>query len=780
MPRNLVTGSEQRFPSVTDYSFDERGTALLVGTGPTHDGGSASALQWVPLKRGKTITIWSSGIASPQGSTAHSYVFDRGGGQLAFMVEEKLGGDTTNTLWYYGAGMEKAVRKVHRRSSGMDPGLAPAGAPEFSKDGRWIFFRLRSAADARKPAAHAAKVDVWGYRDLVLQPEQMRRQQEGPTSYAAVVSTVDSQVVRLEQEGERLRTLPEEVTGEFVVLGDHDDVPHWWRFSPQSSFHLVSLQDGFRKLLRREVGRYTLSHFSFSPRQEYLVYWDADHASYFSYDIASGRTRNITKGLPSPVSKDPRYRVDDAALQPIAPVAGWHERGSSLLIYDAYDIWEVDPWASRPPVNVTDGHGRAEQIQLRLAYGPGGIGDRTSILFREHESLLLTAFSPLTKHNGFYRKAMGRKGDPERLTLGPYTWYRVESQKPHFANFDDGMRPLKAGQTKRWIVKRQSATEAPNYFWTSDFRSYEPLSDLQPQREYNWLTAELVTWKQPDGATAQGVLYKPENFDPKKRYPVILNYYRQLSHRLHEFPYPHVTAHNINVPWFVSAGYLVFTPDIHYAITERLTGESACNAVVSAAQYLATLPFVDSKRMGIQGHSFGGHETNYIVTRTGLFAAAAEFAGVTDPLSNFLTLAPFLSDIEHEDKLSRTETMAGATPWERPDLYQAGSPVLHADRITTPLLMTHNMRDNQIQWRQGVELYMALRRLGKRVWMLQYDEGTHALFGRDALDYTLRLTQFFDHYLKNAPPPRWMTEGIPARLKGIVTGLELDASGKVP
>lgn len=258
-----------------------------------------------------------------------------------------------------------------------------------------------------------------------------------------------------------------------------------------------------------------------------------------------------------------------------------------------------------------------------------------------------------------------------------------------------------------------------------------------------------------------------------------------MSHRLHQFPYPHFTGDNINIPWFVSNGYLVFTPDIYYSVftkkNKKLTGESAYNSIVSAAQYLSKLPFVDARKMALQGHSFGGLQTNYLITRTPMFAAAAEFAGTSDPVSSFLTLVAFLGPIEHLDKLSFTGTMCRATPWERPDLYSKGSAVLNAEKVSTPLLITHNIRDNQIEWRQGVEMYMALRRLAKKAWLLQYDEETHVLLGeRNKTDYTIRLTQFFDHYLKDAPPPKWMTEGVPASMKGIEPGYELDKSGKKP
>jgi dipeptidyl aminopeptidase/acylaminoacyl peptidase len=287
---------------------------------------------------------------------------------------------------------------------------------------------------------------------------------------------------------------------------------------------------------------------------------------------------------------------------------------------------------------------------------------------------------------------------------------------------------------------------------------------------------------------SQGILYKPENFDPRKKYPIIFNYYEKLSHNLYQFISPAFTNNNINIPWFVSNGYLVFLPDIHFKIgklTGKPVGEWTYNAVVSAAEYLAKRPYVDRNKMAIQGHSFGGMQTAYLATHTSRFKAAAEAAGATDPISEYLMLVPFMTArtptlMEHYSKQRPIEIehmLFGATPWERPDLYRKNSAVLNADKNSTPLLIMHNMRDNQVQWRQGVELYMALRRLRKKAWMLQYDDGAHSVSRKSAEDYTIRLTQFFDHFLKDTPAPAWMTDGVPAKLKGVELGYELDEKG---
>jgi dipeptidyl aminopeptidase/acylaminoacyl peptidase len=321
-----------------------------------------------------------------------------------------------------------------------------------------------------------------------------------------------------------------------------------------------------------------------------------------------------------------------------------------------------------------------------------------------------------------------------------------------------------------------SATESPNYFSTTDFKNFTRLSDLHPEKNYNWLTTELLTWKTLDGSFSQGVLYKPENFDPHKKYPVIFHYYQILSDGLNAYLKPEPSDGRLHIPWFVSNGYLVFTPDIHFKIGEP--GNSAYNAVISAANYLSKMPFIDAKKMGIQGISFGGFQTNYLVTHTNIFAAACSASGATDLIGKYGSLKE--ESTSSQGYYETGQGRIGATLWQRPDLYIKNSPVLRADKVITPFLIFHTTNDSGVLFPQAIEFFTALRRLGKKVWMLEYNEGDHGVSGKSAADFSIRLGQFFDHYLKGALPPKWMTQGIPAKMKGIENGLELDHSGKVP
>jgi len=200
--------------------------------------------------------------------------------------------------------------------------------------------------------------------------------------------------------------------------------------------------------------------------------------------------------------------------------------------------------------------------------------------------------------------------------------------------------------------------------------------------------------------------------------------------------------------------------------------------VVSGNNYLIEQGFVDQERMGLQGQSWGGYQTAYIITQTDMFKCAMGGAVVSNMTSAF-------GGIRWESGMSRMfqyeagQSRIGATLWENLDLYIENSPLFFADQVKTPLLLMHNDKDGAVPWYQGIEFFMALRRLEKPVWMLTYNGEAHNLKQwPNRMDLSIRMSQFFDHYLLDKPAPVWMTDGIPALKKGKESGYELIKKGK--
>jgi dipeptidyl aminopeptidase/acylaminoacyl peptidase len=753
---NTLSNREKRYQSVNNYEFSPDGRQLLLDIRQ----GETGQLELVQLHTNKTFTVWENNLAEHK---MDSYTFGNDG-SLAWIIERPEANGSFFELWYRNSNEERGRLLVNDQFDGLPKDLLMDNKwLEFSEDGNQIFFCLRPARPGGlKPEAHAVLVDVWNYQDAELQTVQLENLKK-PTSYVAAITIQNKKLVQITREQEEVL---QQANGYALVrksLGNFGSFESYWNMAAQCTDYLVSVSDGSRIQLRSQVSRAD-DHIGLSPSGKWIVYFDFNKKNYFSYEIASGITRNITEKAGTNWLND----TDDNPQQSIcwSPLQNtWLKNDERVFIYDNYDIWLIDPGAKKTPVNLTNGYGVRNSIKFTLL----GEGEEVqNISLTKSSSLFLNAFNKLDKTRGFFKLWIGVTTEPVLCSMGPCQYGFLMWEQEDITGLINEIK--KAKESGIYLLSRMSSHQAPNYYTTSDFKTFQPLSDVQPQKNYNWYTSELVNWKSADSNLLQGILYKPENFDSSNKYPVIFYYYEKRSDGLNLFLHPKPSEGSINIPLFVSQGYLVFIPDINFRI--GLPGQSALNAVVSAARYVSKFSWVDSAKMGLQGHSWGGYETNFIIAHTNLFAAAGSAAGESNMVSDYGSSVRGGFGMYHKERIQGRMAKA---PWEDPEGYTNNSPIFRADRIGTPLLIMHNKADRQVPFAQGIELFVALRRLGKKVWLLQYDNGGHSLEGgKDAEDYHTRMMQFFDHYLKEKPAPKWMTRGIPAAMKGIDDGLELD------
>ena len=343
-----------------------------------------------------------------------------------------------------------------------------------------------------------------------------------------------------------------------------------------------------------------------------------------------------------------------------------------------------------------------------------------------------------------------------------------------------------------FIFSKENYLESPNFFYadlskekrfpvfnkfgditSKIYPELEQLSNINPQQnEYNWGTAELYTWKTYTGKTSTGIVYKPEGFDPKKKYPMICYFYEKLSNGVYSYQPPSPTPSRLNISFFVSRGYIVFAPDIYY--TTGHPGNDAYNHIVSGARALVKAGFVDSTKIGIQGQSWGGYQVAYLITKTKLFKAAWAGAPVANMTSAYGGIR-WESGLNRQFQYEKQQSRIGASLWDKPQLYIENSPLFHLPKVQTPLAIMHNDADGAVPWYQGIELFTGLKRLGKPVWMLNYNGEAHNLVERrNRKDIQIREQQFFDWLLKGEKPAKWITEGVPAIDKGKDWGLDTE------
>jgi len=743
----LAGGRDITIDSVTDYKMSKDGSALVCITGDD----SIRTVNRITPVNGKREQIWS-GKGNPG-----DFIISADGSQIAFTLN---GGD--RSLWYYQAGNNEAIKVADNSSALLAEDLTLGGIINFSVDGKRLFIHLRDKPQPPSPAG-AVQVDVWSYKDPKLQSMQLL--ELGEKKYLAVLDLSSKNIIRLQQPAEMISTTTDVASDSllFVTHRSGDLNEFNWNPAARPDCYIVNTHSGKRSSLPLPILRGTLS-----PGGLFFVGTDSLMANVYVYDILTQTVRNLTGDLPIP-EQDTLIDRPQNSKHRILNIAGWEEGDERLLVYDRYDIWLTDPSGKKRPVCLTGAAGRTHKISFRIANALGSRDDK--LVYKRDALLILDAFDNETKEDGYYSVKIDHPGTPKLLTMSAAIYNNPNN------GLYGGMKQFKARDKQCYLVPKCTSQESPNYYFTTDFRKFKPLSDVHPERTCRWMHARLLSWLTPSGRRLQGVLYLPQDFDSTKKYPVILSYYEKRSEELNAFQNPGLTGGLLNIPWFVSRDYLVFIPDIYYTIGHP--GERILESVTSGADCLSQFNWVDTARLGLQGHSWSGYETNYIITHSTRFAAAVSGAGPSD-------LVSFYGSVLHEGISAQffpelTQFRIGETLYEHPELYISNSPVFKLKDVTTPILLLHNKGDGIIPVTQGLEMFLGLRRMGKKAWLLQYENEGHLLLGWYSLyDYTTRLEQFFDYYLKGLPAPVWMTDGIPAKLKGHITGLEINTNNKIP
>lgn len=755
--RNLYTGQQKSFSLANDYLFSEQGNVLIVKTTRKNgNAGSRATILWHETATAKTDTVMKSF------NDAKSFAFDEKGTQLAFVAERDSVSKALTKfykLWYYKPGMDSAVISASRETPGVKQGytVSPDYANMFSKNGQRLFFGLapiRPAKDTNLVDFETARLDIWNYKDEYLQPQQLvQLNQELRRSYLAVKHDMTGPVVQLGDENSESVELGNEGDAD-IALGRTNKpyrIQSQWDLGNYQDLYLIDVKTGQRKRIAEKLR----GSASLSPKANYVGWYDWKQRHYFMYDIAASKLLNVTQSIKVPLYDEDDDHPDDP---PPHGAMGWHENDAAFYVYDKYDIWKVDPTGKTAPAMLTGGLGRAKKHTLRNV-----VLDREERFVKQGQTLLMHAFDHAEKGHGWITHKEGS------VFSIPADWRtNPVSLMPMVAKSKSSDVFAFSAQSPSW-TQLFSTTLAT----AGDWKNMRQLSDInQQQKAYNWYTVELHRWKMFDGKMSEGLLFKPENFDPNKKYPVVFYFYERNADNRYNYRAPAPSASTVNIAWFTSNGYLVFDPNIYYK--NGYPGESAYNSVVSAAQYLSKMKFVDSTKMAIQGQSWGGYQVAYIITRTRMFAAAGAGAPVSNMFSAYGGIR-WGTGISRQFQYEKSQSRLGFTPWQRPDLYTKNSPLFTADKITTPLLMTHNDKDGAVPWYQGIEFFTALRRLDRKVWLLQYNDEDHNLVERrNRKDLSVRLGQFFGHYLKGEPMPTWMKEGVPAILKGIDWGLKVE------
>ncbi len=779
--RDLAAGTDSRIAEVVEYVWARDGSWLAYGT---------SSDAKTPEKDGAFVRRSSDGVTKTLLSGLGHYktfAFDEKSGQLAFLSDRDAYKDNPAVykLYYWTPAVETAGEIAAGATKGMPQGMVVSenGRPEFSKDGTRLLFGYARppAPEPAEDAAEPVKVDIWSWTDPLLQPMQkVRAEDEKKRNYRAAIHLKDRRLVPLASED-----MPEIVLNDnpAVALGS-SDVPYRQLVSWDSShndYYAVNLADGSRrKLLEKSRFPATLS-----PGGTYLLSFNADDSQWYTVRVSDGVKANLTSKL--------GVRFDDESSDTPEPArahgtAGWTSGDRSVLLYDKYDIWEVRPDGTDARL-VTGGAGRKAQIVFRYVRT-----DPEERIIPTDKPLLLSALNDVTKATGYYRvtpsaapaaaaskpakpvKGKAAPPAPAPLAAGYGEPSRLVMADKRLGSPGAGGGPGGFGGGGATILKPKNADgpliltasrfeEFPD-LWTAgpNFENLTRVSNANPQQsQFVWGRSELIEYFNADGKKLRAILTKPENFDASKQYPLMVYIYEELTNGLHNYATPSPGT-SINLARYVSNGYILLQPDIVY--TTGYPGEDAFKCVVPAVQHVVGLGFIDPKRVGIQGHSWGGYQITYLVTRTDMFAAVQAGASVSNMVSAYGGIR-WGTGMSRAFQYERSQSRIGGPPWSRSLQFIENSPIFWVEKVNTPYLTIHNDEDDAVPWYQGIEFFSALRRLGKPAWMFNFNTEKHGLRERENQKYwTIYQDEFFDHYLLGKARPAWMDKGVPYLERG--------------
>ncbi len=745
--RKIDDATEVKLTDVGDLLFNDAGSAAVYSV--SDKTGEKDGLYWLDLAANRTTTI-ASGKAQYKNAIVH-----KGTGRVAFLTDrdryEKDPSEFALHIWNTGNSKSKEVAADGNASIGKDFVVLSRGSLRFSFSGNRVFFATGTKPlPEPKPAdpdEEKAVVDVWAWTDKVLMPQQLlQTTTEKNRTYEAMLDVATGKVTQVENVALKNVTIGNRGDGRYGIANDDDPyrAASSWTETP-NDVYVFDTQSGSTSLLRKAF----YDNGSLNPAGTHFVYFDGEAKHYMSVELSSGKTVNVSAGITVPLWDT----TDDhpIRLTPAGPVQ--YLDNGDLVVSDSRDLWVLSIDGSKRPTCFTDGMGRFQNWTFSIQAFPR---EDDVVGLNSKQPVLLRVLNQDTMANGVFVDQFYGKDSPKSLVMGNFSF--VISGK--------------AADSNEMLVRKGSFSDYPELFVTdTSFANLTKVSDTNPQqKDYNWGKSELVNWLSADGVPLKGTLIKPEDFDPGKKYPMIVYFYEISSTDLHQHRVPSPSASTINPTMFASNGYLVFMPDIPYTI--GYPGESAEKAIISGTLEVIRRGYVDSKRIGIQGQSWGGYQVMHLITRTKLYAAAGAGAAVSNMTSAYGGIR-LGSGLVRQFQYEVGQSRIGGSIWDFPLRYLENSPLFYADKVQTPVLMMNNDADDAVPFQQGVEMFTALRRLGKTAWMLNYNGDKHNLSKRpNQKDLSMRLHQFFDYYLKDGPLPKWMAEGVPAIQKGQNFGFE--------
>lgn len=731
---NLKDKTTHTVNSVFSYAINTFGSELLVSQ--SYPDGNDNQVALITLNQ----TFDTSVLIDEPGVVANKIVWHPTKNIAAFTLGNYVNDDMR--------------RRDHQLKLWQNEQLTNIAAPEkdwtigktaklsWSEDGERLYFenhpKLAAKIKEKKYTDQASLFDydtirdqkglnVWHNNDAEIKPreEQQWKEINKNRHYQAVYHLNGKQVAQLSNTD--MPDVALNTNNRTALLGS-SNLPYLKRIMYGGFFadyYAVNVQNGERKAI---ISDYPFRP-SLSPSGQFAAYFENSQVQL--KDLGNNKVSTLTTAIKATFADD---QHDYPSTQPGYGFAGWLTDSSQVLVYSKYDIWAFDVKTLKA-TRLTQGKENNTQYRVIKL-------DKDQVGFKKDDTLLLSATNLQQKQT-----------EIAKLNLADNSISKVLSGKKRF----DVVK--KAKYADKYLFTEQTYQQFPD-FYQADFSFKKPqrVTNLNPQvNDFAWgQKPELISYKGFDGEDLQGVLIKPAGYKKGDKVPVVVYFYRYMSQRMFDFPKMELN-HRPNFPMFTSNGYAIFLPDIRFEIGHP--GKSSTQTMINATQKLIDLGIADPDKIGLQGHSWAGYQSAFMITQTDMFKAVVSGAPVSNMTSAYSGIR-LKSGLARQFQYETGQSRIGKTLFEAPELYIENSPVFFADKVNTPILIMFGDKDDAVPWHEGVQYYLALRRAGKDATFLQYEGEPHHLKKfPNQVDFSIRMMQYFDHYLKGKPAAKWMTEG---------------------